>query len=187
MIGHYQGRPMVVMNASAQTCESCLNSQKVLRRDLAESDHQAGADQIELRPQICIASFGLCRLWRAISRGPAFHNVRDVDVFATLKRYGGQHVIEQPAGLTDKRLAALIFLRAGGFADKQPLCFFITDAKNGLLACLVESACGTGGDGRFQLSPIHGSNFRHPVRGRLRAARLCTASLTSWYINRYVR
>src|SRR4051812_2982371 len=170
------------MNASTQACEGCFNSQKVLRRHLAESDHQARANQVELTTQIGVASLSLPGFRRAISRRPAFHNVCNVDVLATLKRNGGQHVIKQLASLTDKRLAALIFFCTGGLPDKQPLCIFITDAKNGLLACLVECACGTGGRGRFQLSPIHGSYLRRPIRSQVCLTRLRATGLTGWHI-----
>ncbi len=76
--------------------------QKRFRGDGAQAHDHLWPDHINLPQQIRRTRGHFIRLWRAIFRRPAFHDIADVNVFA-LQAHRFDHLRQQFAGAADKR------------------------------------------------------------------------------------
>ena len=106
----------------AATAPSATTTFGLIYRDLPHEKWRAGLAFVALR--------------RAISRRPAFHDVRNVNVFAA-NAHGFDHVVEQLAGATDEGFALDVFVGAGAFADEHQVGAWVAYAEDDLLAALL--------------------------------------------------
>ena len=65
----------------------------------------------------------------------------------------GEHVVEQPAGLSHEGLALGVFLRARRLADEQPLGVDVAHAGHRLVARPAQATGGAGGDVGGEIAP----------------------------------
>ena len=107
-----------------------------------ERDNHLWLDHCNLAHEKWRAGVALIAFGRAIAGRAAFHDVRDVDLFAA-QSHGLDHVVEQLSGAPDERLSLRIFIRARAFADEHQVRMRIADAEDDLLApLLVKLAAG---------------------------------------------
>ena len=141
MIGNDQIGATAWMHASAQRSQRRFEPKQVQRRGSAQGNQYLGTNHIDLLKQEGRASVSLLRLGNAILRGPAFDDIRDINLFA-LQTHGGNHVVEQLAGAADEWKSLGIFVGAWPLAHKHQSSVRITIAKNDLVAASGKSAPG---------------------------------------------
>ena len=130
MVGHRQLRSLPgwigatnatgreVVKAAAKFRHGGIHGEQILRSHRTQRDHDLGFDHRNLPHQKRGAGFTLVALRCAIAGRPAFHNVRDVDIFAA-DAHGLDHIVEQLARTAHERFALRIFVGAGTFAHKH--------------------------------------------------------------------
>src|SRR5262249_11044833 len=112
VVGHDQRHALVAMQAPAQARDARLGAEQRLHREAPHREYQFGLDQLELAQQVRRALRDLEGLGVAVARRAALEYVADVDVLAACEADRGEHVVEQPPGLADERLAARVLLGA---------------------------------------------------------------------------
>ena len=123
--------------------------------------------QLNLAAQVGFALRHFGQLWVAIARWAAFDNIGNVDVVVPRQPHGLEHVVQQLAGLADKRLTAEVFILAGRFANDQPVhlggqifsCRCLAHTKHCVLSLFAKCTGLTGHHGLLQSGPIHRGNI----------------------------
>src|SRR5215469_5156556 len=75
----------------------------------------------------------------AILRGPAFHDIRYVHVFAA-QAHGCNHIVQQLTGAADERQPLRVFIGTRAFADEHQLGLRIARTKDEIGAALMQAA-----------------------------------------------
>jgi hypothetical protein len=130
--------------------------QQAVHRRLAKQHDNLRPDQGNLAFEIRPAGGHLGRFRRAIAGRPAFDRIGDIDLLATNQIDGGQHVVEQLAGLADEGFALHILIRARPLADEQPVGLKVANPEHRLLALLAQGAGAAGGNRPGQCRPVQG-------------------------------
>src|SRR3546814_2442501 len=110
--------------------------------DVCSSDlgnDQLRFDEFDLPIEIRATGFGLIALGITIARRPAFDDVGDEHGTACIRLLSRtadalQHLIEQLARTSNKRLATRIFVRTRSFTDDHQRSVLRPDAEHGLRA-----------------------------------------------------
>src|SRR5579863_3190075 len=135
MISNGQLGAPKIKPASAKLGHRRIYREQCFRRNCTERDKCFRFDGGDLPHQKWRASLALLTLRRPVSRRTAFDNVRNVNIFSP-QAHSLDHVIEQLSGAPHERLTLHVFIRAGSFADKHEISFWIAHAEHDLLAAL---------------------------------------------------
>src|SRR5713101_4876243 len=125
-----------VVKASAQLHHRSIHRQQRLRRHRSQRDDYLRFNHRDLPHQKRRASGALVALRRAITRGAALHDVRDVHLLA-LDPHRFDHVVEQLPGASHEGLALFVFIGARPLAHKHQLGVWIPYADYDLLPSLL--------------------------------------------------
>jgi hypothetical protein len=131
---------------AAQGAEGLFDAEEVGGGGGSEGDDDLGADDVDLFEEKGRAGVGLDGLGSAVGRGAAFDDVGDVDLVAA-QAHGGDHVVEELAGLADEGDAGGILVGAGAFADEEEAGVGVAVAEDDVAAAGVgERAAGAVAD-----------------------------------------
>lgn len=133
VVGAEDLRPTVEEEAAAHFRDGLRRVEEVLGGDGSPADDEVGIDdsQLSIQPFAALRGFFGGRI--AIPGGTAAEDIADVQILA-FELHGFDDFIHELSGTTDKRFALLVFVGAGGFAEKQESGFGISDAEHGLSA-----------------------------------------------------
>ena len=143
------------MHCLAQAAECRIAPEHPACRNFAQSDNQTRLNQVDLAIQESRARFCFLDCRCAVARRPAFDDVGDVDFLPACQSNRRQHIVEQLAGLADKRFATRIFFGTRAFTNNQPVGTLIADTKDRLFAPLVKRTRCAPGNRLTQLRPVH--------------------------------
>src|SRR5215813_6890249 len=155
MIGYDERRAAVTVQLAAHAADAGLGRKQVGRGDLAQRDDELRPDQLDLAVQVRLATQRFAGLRIAVARGPAFDAIRDIDAVAAPDTDRREHIVQQPAGLADERLALRILLGARAFTDEHPVGVLVADTEHGLVALLMQRTIRAGGHALLERLPIH--------------------------------
>ena len=139
MICRHERRAAIRLPVAAQFRDANGLAEQAVHRRCAERNQNFWPDQINLLVQIRNAGCHFVGCGLAVAGGlagrvgPAFQNVRDVDVRAR-KSGGLDDFREQLSGATDERLALFVFVRARRFTDEHQLRVNAPDTEYDIFA-----------------------------------------------------
>ena len=125
----------------------------------AQGDDDGGVDELDLALEVAEAGLGFLRCGGAVVRGPAFHDVGDVDLIAG-KADGPDHFFKQIARFAHKRPPLLIFILPRALADEHEPGFGVALAKNEPEAAGAERAGQAALNTAFQRWEVHRGGHR---------------------------
>src|SRR4029077_1140673 len=132
-------RRLEVVPAATEFRHRRADGQQIFCGRRAQSNHRLRPDRGNMPHEKRRASFALVALGLAVARRTAFHDVRDINIFAP-QAHGFDHVVEQLAGAADERLSLGVSIRARALANEHQLGARIAHAKHDLLPALVKFA-----------------------------------------------
>src|SRR5438128_977702 len=109
MISNDERNALIAMDAATKAGDGRVDIEHGRRRAFSERDDQRGTNQRDLPIEIRPAGFDFERRGRAVAGRAALEHVGDVDVLATPYAERDEHVVEEPPGLADERLAPGVF------------------------------------------------------------------------------
>src|SRR6185312_11748547 len=121
VVGHGELCVFEVIDVAAQVDHRIIHTQQRFGCDRAQRNDDLRLHDLDLPHQEWRAGVALFALRSAVPWRTAFNDVRDVDVLAP-NSHCGNHVVEQLAGASDKRLALYIFVCAWCLTDKHDVC-----------------------------------------------------------------
>src|SRR5690606_11956867 len=130
---------VAIVELAAQRADRRVGAEQRVRRRPAERDDDARRDGSDARLEKRLACRYLVGLRVAVPRWPAAHDVVDVDGLPR-PSHRVDHSVEQLAGRTDERLAALVLLLARSLADEHQGRVLVADAEHDRPARRVQLA-----------------------------------------------
>ncbi len=139
MIRGHQLRSTKIKPLPPKMRNGFIRVQQRLRRDAPQAYDSLGTDAGQLPKQKRQTGCNLVLFRSAIFRGPAFHHVRDVHVFAP-QAHGGNHLIEQLPGAAHEGLTPHILVMARSLSHKNQFGLRIANTKDDIRPPVMQFA-----------------------------------------------
>ena len=139
------------VRASPQPGDAVGRAEQRPGGEIAEGDDDTRIDGLDLAVEEVPAGGDLFRMWVAIVRRPAFHDVRDVALGASQSNFLFDQSIKQLAGTPDERLALEVFISPRSLADEHQSRARRPGGENDVRASVGEWARDTGLRGSLEL------------------------------------
>ncbi len=168
------------VDTAAKAGEGLSLAEQVGGGGRAKGDDDFGADYVDLLEEERRAGVGFVRLGGAVAGRAALDHIGDVDLFA-LQSHGGDHVVEELAGLADEGDALGVFIGAWAFADEHEAGVGGAVAEDDLVAAGMEGAARAVADLFADEREGGGGTIGFPaIEGRWACGRRAEDGLRRW-------
>src|SRR5690349_11607576 len=139
MVRHDQWHAVVAMRLPSQLADRELRLEKSLGREGAQRQYDLRSDELDLTNQVRRARNDLVGQRIAVTRRTMLEDIRNEHVL-TPEVDRSEDLVQQLARLADERLALLILVRAGRFADAHEVGVGVSDTWDGIRRARVQLA-----------------------------------------------
>ena len=140
MVGNPDRNPIVIMKFSSKAAHTGLTREEGLSRHASECTDNLGLYNFNLAAQIGHAGSDLLDRRVAILRGSALDDIGDVDLLTFQPHALINDIVEQLAGLADKRLSGKVFIPPGALSNKKQAGTRVPHPENCIGSSLTETA-----------------------------------------------